>query len=277
MALFPEYIDTHSHLHHPDRGDEWEQVIPRALEEGTWMILVGQDYASSSRAIEIAREFPYGVYAAIGIHPAHLDQSEISPFNFGMDAFRELAAHPKVVAIGEVGFDTRQVRNDLHEEQVIHRQEEVLRQFAALAESRRLPLVLHAHGANDELLRFLSWFREEGGGLHLRGILHHFTGKPELAERFRALDVLPTFTGLMARSHIGNGLIRSVPQNDLLIESECPRLILDPAATPRPLPAHLPGAIGYVAALRGEAPHATRSIVTKNALRVFSKIFRSLS
>lgn len=276
MIRFPEYIDTHSHLHDLDRGDEWREAIPHALEEGMWMILVGHDYASSVRALEIAREFSYGVYAAIGMHPAYLEQSEISPLNFGMDAFRELAAHPKVVAIGEVGFDKRHVEDDLHEEQVLHRQEEILRQFTALAESMRLPVMLHAHDASDEMFRFLSWFREEGGGLHLRGILHHFTGRPELAQQFRTLDIWPTFTGLLVRSHASDNLIRTMPQNDLLIESECPHLILDPLAVPRPLPAHLPGATSRAASLRGESLHSTRSAITKNALRLFSKILRTL-
>lgn len=276
MVRFPYYIDTHSHLHHPDFGDAWETQIPRALKDGTWIILVGHDYASSARAIEIAREFPYGVYATVGLHPAFVPYAEVSPKNFGMDAFRELTDHPKVVGVGEVGFDTRRAEDDLHEAGIIHEQEEVLRQFATLASRVQLPLILHAHGGHDELLRFLSWFRETTDGVHLRGLVHHFTGNAATASQYRNHEVLPTFTGLMARSHTGNDLIRRAPSDELLVESECPHLVFDPAAAPHPLPAHLPGAVSHVAALRGETPDITRSVVTKNALHVFSKIFRSL-
>lgn len=276
MVRLPEYLDTHSHLHRLECGEEWQKIIPQALDAGTWIILVGHDYASSARAVEIAREFPYGVYATVGLHPAFISQAEITPKNFGIDAFQELVNHPKVVGVGEVGFDTRHAEDDLHNAGVIHEQEEVLRQFAALAARTQLPLILHAHNDHDELLRFIAWFREKTDGVHLRGLVHHFTGNSKVASAYRAHGVLPTFTGLMARSHTGNDLIRSVSPEELLIESECPHLVNDPVAAPRPFPAHLPGTVSHVAALRKETPDATRSAVTKNALRLFSKIFRNL-
>lgn len=276
MIRFPDYIDTHSHLNFSDFDEAWQTLIPRALDEGTWMILVGHDYASSMRAIEIAREFSYGVYAAIGIHPTNIARSEISPQNFGMDAFQELASHPKVVAIGEVGFDTRDAIHELDETQLIHKQEEVLRQFAALARDIRLPMILHAHGAHHELLRFLSWFATENRGMQTSGVVHHFTDTWLTARAYLAHDVIPTLTGLIARSHTCHDLIRRVPQEYLLLESECPNLVVQSAATPRPSPAYLPGAVGHIATLRGETLESTRQVLVKNALQRFPKIVRNL-
>src|ERR1700692_2650316 len=97
----PPFYDTHAHLGFPDFASELPQLIQRAHEAGIAKIIsIGTDLASSARAIEIAEQYP-GVYAAVGWHPSHVLEApeDLRP------AFRELARHPKVVAIGETGLD----------------------------------------------------------------------------------------------------------------------------------------------------------------------------
>jgi len=97
----PPFYDTHAHLGFPDFSAELPALIERAREAGIAKIIcIGTDLQSSARAIQIAEEFP-GVYAAVGWHPTHVLDApdDLRP------ALRDLARHPKVVAIGETGLD----------------------------------------------------------------------------------------------------------------------------------------------------------------------------
>src|SRR5712671_1203214 len=97
----PLFFDTHAHLDYPDYASDLREIIARAQAAGiTKIISIGTSLASSERAIRLAEQYP-GVYAAVGWHPTEaLDAPEdLRP------ALRELAKHPKVVAIGETGLD----------------------------------------------------------------------------------------------------------------------------------------------------------------------------
>src|SRR5687768_16656238 len=97
----PSFFDTHAHLDFPDFAPDLPQVVERAQAAGiTRIITIGTDGDSSKRALELADRFP-SVYAAVGWHPTHVSSApeDIRP------TLRELAAHPKVVAIGETGLD----------------------------------------------------------------------------------------------------------------------------------------------------------------------------
>jgi TatD DNase family protein len=276
MIELPQYIDTHCHLNHEEFGDAWQTLIPRALLEDTWIVLVGHDYRSSARAIEIAREFPYGVYAAVGLHPRFTETSEVSPSNIGVDAFAELMRHPKVVAVGEVGVEVSMAEDELHEERILHKQISALQGFLTLAHRYDLPLILHARGATDALCGALSAFQETEPGATIQGIVHHIAGVPHATQQFIALGLTPSVTGLAARSHTSHAVIKSLSDEHLLVESECMHLVADALAAPRALPSYLPGAIDAVATVCGADHHQIQKASTKNALRMFSKIVRTL-
>ncbi|MEY4326775.1 MAG: Mg-dependent DNase [Verrucomicrobiota bacterium] len=96
-----EFFDTHAHLDFPDYAEDLEAVVERAMAAGiTRIVTIGTTLEGSARAVAIAERFP-SVFAAVGVHPGHMDESpdEIRP------ALRDLARHPKVVAIGETGLD----------------------------------------------------------------------------------------------------------------------------------------------------------------------------
>ncbi|GAH20750.1 unnamed protein product, partial [marine sediment metagenome] len=111
-------IDTHAHLNFDAYKADSEEVIKRTLENNVWVINVGTQYNTSKKAIEIAEKQKRGVYAAIGLHPIHLntglvkmklDQEEIA-FNsreeeFDYEKYKKLAQSEKIVAIGEIGLD----------------------------------------------------------------------------------------------------------------------------------------------------------------------------
>jgi len=111
-------VDTHAHLNFNAYKEDADEVIRRSLDNNVWMINVGSTYETSKRAVEIAERYEKGVYAAIGLHPIHLnaglvkiklDKEEIA-FNsreeeFDYKKYKELTQSGKVVAIGEIGLD----------------------------------------------------------------------------------------------------------------------------------------------------------------------------
>ena len=93
-------IDTHAHLNFNAYKDDSSKVLQRSLDNGVWMINVSSQYSTSKRAVEMAEKYENGAYAAIGLHPIHL---EIEAFDY--EKYKELAKSKKVVAIGEIGLD----------------------------------------------------------------------------------------------------------------------------------------------------------------------------
>ncbi|PIZ90220.1 hypothetical protein COX87_01705, partial [bacterium (Candidatus Moisslbacteria) CG_4_10_14_0_2_um_filter_36_61] len=111
-------IDTHAHLNFNIYKNDYDEIIRRSLENNTWMINVGTQYNTSKKAIEIARRYKSGVYAAIGLHPIHLETGLVKIKNdteeievntkeedFDYEKYKGLAQSKKVVAIGEMGLD----------------------------------------------------------------------------------------------------------------------------------------------------------------------------
>lgn len=266
MAEFPKYIDTHCHLNHRDFKEDWYDVANRALEKETWMIVVGSDYSSSQRAVEIADHFPNGVYAAIGVHPLHHKASPLeataSNGAFDLNAFQELAKHPKVVAIGEIGLD-------FHDCQIQHSQQATFSNFLELAEELKLPIILHARDAYDKVLEYLAKFDS------LSGIIHHFTGAWSTADKFLHHNFLLSFTGFLARAHTRHEVIAKTPLAKMAVESECPYLVPEPVGIGRGDPAYIDGTVGTIAALKGIDQETAAREITRNVLRMFPKILRA--
>ncbi len=111
-------IDTHAHINFKDYKDDGDEVIKRALENDVWLINVGAEFETSQRAVEYAEKYPQGVFAAVGLHPIHLQvqkfkegdiEFETKAEEFNYEKYKTLAHPPvggsKVVAIGEIGLD----------------------------------------------------------------------------------------------------------------------------------------------------------------------------
>ena len=111
-------IDTHAHLNFNGYKGDFEEVIKRTLDNNVWVINVGSQYETSKKAVEIAEKYPEGIFAAIGLHPIHLETGLVKIKNdeeevevntkeevFDYEKYKELARSPKVVAIGEIGLD----------------------------------------------------------------------------------------------------------------------------------------------------------------------------
>ena len=101
-------IETHAHLDYPEFANDFDDVLRRAADAGvTRIITIGTSIGSSQRAIDLAEKYQ-AVYAAIGVHPTYVEQAEDDVFT----PLRELAKHPRVVAIGETGLDYRRLPSE---------------------------------------------------------------------------------------------------------------------------------------------------------------------
>ncbi|MBI2506905.1 MAG: TatD family hydrolase [Candidatus Colwellbacteria bacterium] len=113
----PRLVDSHTHTQFAAFNEDYREVIDRALADDIWLINVGTQKDTSLKAVEIAEKYPEGVYATIGLHPIHTEKSFHDKQEVGGDAFssreeifdydfyKKLGEHPKVLAIGECGFD----------------------------------------------------------------------------------------------------------------------------------------------------------------------------
>src|SRR5690349_10878020 len=180
--------DTHCHLDFNKFDEDRESVIQRAMESGLERILIpGLDLESSQAAIELAELYPH-IYAAVGFHPTDLDKFSEKAF----EEVKELATHPRVVAIGEIGIDYYWVKE--REERAF--QVEILRRQLAFAASINKPVILHMREEEDawfgqasiDLLAILTdWYKNLQKQGHLLaekpGVLHSFNGNLETAQK----------------------------------------------------------------------------------------------
>ena len=277
----PYLIDTHAHLDEDIYGRDLDIVVRQALAEDVWMVTVGTDYESSLRAVRIAERFPQGVYAAIGLHPRRVP-ADITSDNrlLNIEKFAELATHPKVVALGETGVDFPFFpdRPQGVEAQLAAKlranQKAVFGKFLDLSRETRLPLLLHCHDAQEDMLNMLETWDKTTRGFDSRGILHGFMGSWKEAKRFYNLDFLISVTGIIAHGAYQTELIRKSPAQRLALESDCPHLTDRPFHLRRNEPGYLPSVLSSVAGIRREPIEKVAAETTKNALGVLKKIPR---
>lgn len=264
MMPYPQYIDTHSHLNHPSFKGDWFDIARRAVANDVWMIIVGYDYESSRRAVEMAEHFPIGVYASVGVHPRFISG------NRGMDSFEKIVKHPKVVAIGETGLDFTMPQESHYPQRIM------FERFIRLAQENRLPLILQDHDAHESIVSHLKENKVRNPGAEIEGLVHHFKGNIDHAARYKLHGFIPTITNLLVQSHVHDNKLNNFADNDFVVESECVHLVDDEMTRSRPDPQYLANSIDSLAASRGIPSKEFSQLVRKNALRLFPKIIHSM-
>jgi TatD DNase family protein len=201
-------IDAHAHLNFNSYKRDLDEIIKRTLDNDIWIINVGSQYTTSQKAVEIAQKYEKGVYAAIGLHPIHLnaglvkiklDKEEIAfnsrEENFNYEEYKELAKNKKVVAIGEIGFDyyykpKTKKKLELFKE----KQKEVLSQQLKLAKEINLPVIFHCRMAHQDLIEFL---RENRDIKPEKAVAHGFVGNSEELKKYLDLGYFIGFNGII--------------------------------------------------------------------------------
>ncbi len=247
------WIDTHCHL---QLGDEAAQTaVNRALAAGVGrMICIGTDLATSQAAVDLAGSQKQ-VWATVGLHP-----HDASRHDSEWEGLRRLAGAPRVVGVGEAGFDLHY----RHSPEAA--QEASFRAHVRLATELDLALVIHSREAWDQTFAVL-----ESEGVPARTVFHCFTGGPAEARRALDLGAWLSFSGIVSFRNADDvrAAAALVPVDRLLVETDSPFLAPAPHRGRPNEPAYLPEVGAAVAVARGTSPEAVAELSRRNALAVF--------
>lgn len=254
MAI--ELVDTHAHLGHPEFTNELPDIIRRAGKAGVrWIITVGVDLPSSEQAIALAQQFD-GVFAAVGVHPTEAQNAPVGV----AEALRKLVSNPKVVAIGETGYDFRRlpIRKSC--------QREVFLQHLEVASEKNLPVILHQRDSFSETMRELKNL-----GKPLCGVFHCFAGGVEEAQRVLDFDFFISFTGILTFKNADKlrAVARVLPLEKIMLETDSPYLAPHPLRGKRCEPAHTRWTAEKLAEVKGIPLEEVARVTTSNAQRLF--------
>ena len=222
------FYDTHAHLATPPFSQDLPQVLDRAQAAGiTRIVCVATDLASSERVIQLAEQHDC-LYAVVGWHPsdANAAPEDIRP------TLRQMAVHPKVVALGETGLDyyhlpSKEKRGTLADDDQLKRnQARLFAQHLEVAVETGLNVVIHQRGpCFDEVLALFAPF-----AARLRSVFHCFAETPDNLQRILALGSLVSFTGILTYKNGQNirDALTACPLDRFMLETDCPYLTPEP-------------------------------------------------
>ena len=240
-------MDSHAHLQHEQFDGDREEVIERAVDAGIERILVpGWDLGSSEAALELAQRYAPMVDAAVGVHPHHAAEMDEARW----ERLESLLADRRATAVGEIGLD--HFRN-LSPPDV---QRDAFRRQLALAHRHRRPVLVHDRDAHEPVTEDLLDWAGHGGESGVRGVLHAFSGGPEMAARLIAAGFLVSFALPLAFSS-ATGPRTAAPtigDGSFLVETDSPYLGLD--RDRRNEPTTVLRVAAELARLRGTEPEA---------------------
>lgn len=266
--------DTHCHLDYNKFDADCAEVIQRAQDSGLVRMLVpGLDQTSSMAAVRLAESNP-SVWAAVGFHPTDLDKFSESAFQ----QVKDLARHPKVVAIGEIGLDYYWAK----EEDKRAFQREALKRQLQFAKEVDKPVVIHMREegdawSGDASNHLLEILKEWQNGLasprrERPGVLHSFNGDLETAQKALALHFYIGITGPVTYPKAENKreIVRQLPLDKILIETDAPFLPPVPHRGKRNEPAYVVHIADKIAEIHSKSPAEIAAITTSNAAHLFA-------
>jgi TatD DNase family protein len=251
-------VDSHCHLDFPDFAPEREAVIARAFAAGIGTMLTICTRLDQFAGVEAIAESDPRIWCSVGAHPHEAaDHAELLA-----DQLAALAAHPRVVGIGETGLD---FHYDLSPRDV---QEQVFRTHIAASSATGLPLIIHAREADSEIAAILADEKPPPPG-----VLHCFTGGRALAEAAVTLGFYISISGIVTFRNAEDlrAIVRDLPLNRLLVETDAPYLAPVPYRGKRNEPAFVTATAAAVATLKGVEPEALAAATTGNFFRLFGK------
>jgi TatD DNase family protein len=252
-------IDSHAHIQGKEYAAEAAAVIARARQAGVETIIAvggAGDMSSNTEAVTLADSFA-NVYATVGMHPH--DAKDVGDEQ--LDTLKRLAAHPKVVAVGETGLDY------FYNHSPRETQQQVFSRFINLARETKLPIVVHEREAAEAAAELL---RSEGGG-SLRGVIHCFTGDYEAAERYLDMGFYLSFTGIITFKNADalREVVRKIPLQRMFVETDSPFLTPVPHRGKRNEPAYVRYVAETIARIKNISLEQAASATTANARALF--------
>jgi TatD DNase family protein len=257
-------IDTHAHLDYTDYDPDRAEVIARATSAGvTEIISIGTRIDSSTRAVELAENFP-NIWATVGVHPNEAGEAP----DDAVERLRAMAkSSSRVVAVGEIGLDYHHLPvNPSEAEANKQRQADLFRRQLELTAELGLNAVIHQRDSWDDTLKILSEFTGK-----VRGVFHCFGGTLEQAREVIALGHLVSFTGIVTFKNARQvqATAQNVAFDQFMVETDCPYLAPAPDRGKRCEPAHTRRVAEQIAQLRGVPLEEIAARTTETAREFF--------
>jgi TatD DNase family protein len=259
--VLAELIDTHAHLDDQRFHEDLPQVLERAAEAGVAQVVtIGTTAPSSAACVKLASIYPM-LAAAVGIQPNLV--AEAAPDAW--DHVLRLVEHPQVVAIGETGLDRHWASTPFVQ------QEEYFARHLELARRRNLPVVIHCREAEADVVRMLRQDFEAHGPV--RGVMHSFTGDAATAAACLALGLHISFAGMVTYKNAATlrDVVRHVPVDRLLVETDSPYLAPMPVRGRRNEPAFVAHTAACLAGVLGLEVAVLARHTTQNAQALFGR------
>ncbi len=268
MATF---FDTHAHLDYPEFSADLPELLDRARAAGIGRIIsIGTDLESSRRAIALAERFEE-VFAVAGWHPTNALEApeDLRP------ALRDLAKHPKVVAIGETGLDYYRLPSHqpggsaADDEPYKQKQAQIFQRQLEVAAEAGLNCVIHQRSALEDTLSMMQPFASR-----VRGQFHCFADDAAAMHRVVAMGSLVSFTGILTFKNGQNirDTLAATPLGKFMLETDCPYLAPIPYRGKRCEPAYVKEIADAAARVKGCSPEALSAATCGVAREFFSKL-----
>jgi len=252
MKLF----DTHTHLYFDQYRNDLAQVLLNARQAGLEALInIGIDRDTSKKCAQMAETHSI-MYAAAGVHPhdvANIKENDL-------DEIAALLEHPKVIAIGEVGLDFYRDISPPED------QRKIFKLFLDWSLDYEMPLVIHTREAEEDILKLISGHKKKGW----RGVFHCFPGDEKMAKAVLDLGFYISFTGnITFKKSASFRVMKSVPLERLLIETDSPFLTPVPFRGKRNEPAYVQYVAQAIANAKGVSLDEVAERTTSNAINLF--------
>lgn len=250
-------IDTHAHLNDPKFQFDYEEVFARCMEaDMKYIINVGSNVVNSEFAVKLAEKHD-ALWAAVGIHPQEADSVDTE----SLKAIESLLNHPKVVGIGETGFDY------YYETATRENQWNAFVSHVELALKYDLPVIIHDRDAHGDTLKLIQEYKGRG----LKGVFHCYSGSAEMAKQVVNLGFYVSFAGPVTYKNAPNlkEAAKSVPLDRILVETDCPYLAPQPVRGKRNEPHYVIHTAEEIASLREMDLEEFVEAANENAYRLF--------
>lgn len=265
----PIFFDTHAHLDFPEFAPDLAAVLERAHAAGIERIItIGTTLETSRLALELAdRHGP--VFAAVGCHPSYV-ASAPEPVQEVREELREMARHPKVVAIGEAGLDYSRLPADPGEAaDVKRRQAMIFQQQLEVARAESLNVIVHQRDSFADTLEIMRPFAPG-----VATVFHCFVGTAAERDQVLALGSLVSFTGIVTFKNAATvrDTACSAPLGSFMLETDCPFLAPVPYRGKRSEPAYVADIARFLARERNCALEELSLATCQAARRFFPKM-----
>jgi TatD DNase family protein len=250
------FIDSHSHLADTAFDADREAVIERAIEAGASLVIcIGASLEDAARARQLAAQYPLLRWTA-GLHPQDAARFDASTHLPALEALLDAGA----VAVGECGLDFH------YDDAPRVKQHESFEAQLSIAAERSLPVIVHTREAEAETAMMIDRAARDG----VMGVLHCYTGSLALAQRALGYGWYVSFSGIITfKNWTDMDLLRAIPDDRLLVESDAPYLAPVPRRGKRNEPAWVAHTIERLAVVRGVSPRTLADRTAENAARLF--------